>query len=409
VTRGATTTAIILALLTGIVLGQIGMLAGRPGVSRPAASNASPQALASARSFYVAIDRLLDSGDRSIESTVAPGFVDHPLSGQEDRTLQEMIDELLALRATLPHLRVTVLDLEQRDQLIAVRLEIDPGEPSPIPGLPLMSSPPRQVFEFLRVEGAGVTERWNAAGQLPVAAFSISTDDRWDNAASAVPAIERVVLDPGRSMHLPYAGKIILWTESGSVRLDRAGVDLEGNRRSTQDSLDAGQVRILEGGNPLALRNVSNERAELWVVSADISRKEQQASGDATVEPSQPLTVAFIPLQISSDVRGTPRRLSVTLLTLPPGSTVTPHTPGIVEEIAVLSGVLEVTVDRGRALISTDGKTAHPFDGTVTLTDGSGVSANEMASLGYRVAGSQPAALLVMHIEASPTLPATTP
>jgi hypothetical protein len=405
VKRGAATTAVILALLTGLLLGQIGKLAARPGDARPAESNASPRALETARSFYEAMDRLLASGDRSIESTVSPGFVDHPVSGKKDRTLPEMIDELLALRATLPHLRVTVLDLEQRDRLIAVRLEVDPGEPAPIPGAPLMSSPPHQVFEFLRIEGAGVTERWNAAGQLPAAVFSISTDDRWASSSSAVPGIERVDLDPGRSMSLPYEATIILWTESGSVRLDQAGVDLKGNRRSAQDSLDAGQVRILEGGNPLTLRNVSNERAELWVLSTNISRKEQTALGDATAEPAQPWTVAFIPLQISTDLRGSPWRLSITLLTLPPGSTVIPHTPAIVEAIAVLSGDIEVTVDRGRALKCTDGKTAHPFDDTETVTAGEGVSANAMASLGYRVVGPEPATILVMRIDVLPSNP----
>jgi hypothetical protein len=264
---------------------------------------------------------------------------------------------------------------------------------------------PFQAVEFLRIEGAGVTERWNAAGQLPAAVFSISTDDRWASSSSAVPGIERVDLDPGRSMSLPYEATIILWTESGSVRLDQAGVDLKGNRRSAQDSLDAGQVRILEGGNPLTLRNVSNERAELWVLSTNISRKEQTALGDATAEPAQPWTVAFIPLQISTDLRGSPWRLSITLLTLPPGSTVIPHTPAIVEAIAVLSGDIEVTVDRGRALKCTDGKTAHPFDDTETVTAGEGVSANAMASLGYRVVGPEPATILVMRIDVLPSNP----
>ncbi len=403
-TRGTTATAAILALLTGILLGQIGILTVRSGGSLPTESSPSPRALATARAFYAGMARLLESGDRSIESTVAPGFVDHPFSGQEDLTLPEMIDELLALRTTLPHLRMTVLDLEQRDQLIAVRLEVDPGALSPIPGVPLESPTPHQMLEFLRVEGAGVTERWNAAGQLPVATFSIDADDRWHSSVMAVPAIERVVLDPGRSMHIPYGKKFILWTESGSVQLDRAGVDLEGNRRSMQDPLDAGQLRILEEGNPLLLRNVSNEPAELWVINNDISRKDPQALDQTAVESAQPLTVAFIPLQISSDVFGSPGRLSITLLTLPPGSTVMPHTPGIIEEIAVVSGVIEVTVNRGRALVCTDGTTAQAFDGTITVAAGSGVSANEMASLGYRITGPEPATILVMHIGVPTTL-----
>lgn len=408
-TRRAATTAIILALLTGIVLGQLGSLAVHPGDARPAASKSSPRALVTARSFYESIDRLLVSGDRSIESIVTPEFVDHQSNGDDERTLPEMIDWLLALRATWPHLRIQVVDLQQHDRLIAVRLNIDPGDPSSLPGVPLTTSLPHQVREFLRVEVAVVAERWAAAAQLPVVTRGMNFEDHWSDAALVAPGIEQIVLDPGRSVHLWPREQIIIWTESGSVQFDRAGVDLEGNRRSLQDPLDAGQIRIQEGGTPLSVRNVSIEPAEIWLLSNDISRTEQHASSESTTELAQPSIVAFIPLHVSTGVRGSPRRLSIAHLTLPPGSMVIPHTPGIVEEIAVLSGVIEVNVDRGRALVCTDGNTAQPFDDTVTISTGQGVSANESASLGYRAAGPQPATILVMHIEGGASPPATIP
>jgi hypothetical protein len=381
------------------VLGQIGFLAARPGDARPAESNPSPRALATARAFYEGLDRLLATGDRSIEATVAPGFVDHPSSGQEDRTLQEMIDELLALRATLPHLRVTVLDLEQRDHQIAVRLEVDPGAPSSVLGVALEAPPPHQLLEFLSVEGAGVTERWEASGQLPAVLFSMGIDVRWDGTGVVVPAIQHILLDPGRSMQLPHAGSVILRTEAGSVQLDREGVDLDEIRRPIQEPLDAGQVRVLDGNDPVMLRNVSSVPAELWALSAN-------SSFPASAAPAQPRFVAFIPLPLSSEVRSIPRRLSVVRISLPPGATIPAPAPGVIQT-AVLDGALEVTVDNGRALVCRNGKTTHPFDDTVTITAGQGVSAKETASLSYRVVGPQPTTILIMQIDSSPpTTPA---
>lgn len=403
--RGATA-AVILALLTGLVLGQIGRLS----VShvRVGESNVSPRALATARAFYESFDRLLDSGDRSIASTVAPGFIDHSGNSDNQRTLTEMIDWTLALRATWPHLRMQVVDLQQQGQFITVRLDIHPGVPSQMSSVPLLAAPPQHVTELLRVEGAAVSERWSAGGQLPVATFSAAIDDFWEDAGSVTPAIERVVLESGQSLQRAYRGTVVLWSEAGRIFLDRDGVDLSGNRRPTRQPLEAGQVRMLDGVGQFTLRNEGSEPARLWLLSTDVSRVERNAIGDATAAPGQLRAVAFLPLPGSGDRRSRPRRVSITHITLPPGSTVAPHAPGVVEAIAVVSGAIELTVDLGRALRCADGATAQPFDGTITLNAGAGVSANAMASLGYRTAGSQPATLLVMHIESPLAMLSTT-
>lgn len=403
-TKATASIAAILTLLTGLLLGQIGSLALHADRPERARSYSSPQALATARSFYDGMNRLLASGDRSIETTVAPGFVDHTLSEQQGRTLPEMIDWLLAMRATWPHVQMRVVDLEQKDRLIAVRLEFDPGVAAPIPGVPLTPPAPSRVLEFLRVEGSGVTDRWDADTWLPVATFSVDTDVDWNGQSLVVPAIEHLSLDPGRSMQLPLDRTVILRAESGRVQLDRAGTDLDGNRHPAQEPLDAGTVRILAGAGALTLRNVSSEAAEVWAVSANGSSTEPEGSDDAAPEPPrQPRQafVAFMPLQVSSDMAGR-QHLSVTQISLPPGATVADHVPGIIEEIAVLDGSIQVTIGHGRALKCTAGNMAHPFDGTETIAAGEGVSAKGTASLGYRVTGPQPATFLIMRIEAPP-------
>jgi hypothetical protein len=96
-----------------------------------------------------------------------------------------------------------------------------------------------------------------------------------------------------------------------------------------------------------------------------------------------------------------PQRLSILRVTLPPGATIAAPHSGIIEVVAVIDGDLEVTAVHGRALVCLDGSSAHPFDDTVTISAGEGVSANEAASLEYRVSGSQPVTILLMRIEAN--------
>jgi hypothetical protein len=109
-----------------------------------------------------------------------------------------------------------------------------------------------------------------------------------------------------------------------------------------------------------------------------------------------------MPLQLP-DAPGTRLRLTVTEVRLPVGAWVAPHTPDIVEEIVVVDGALEASVQTGRALISTGNNQAQPFDGIETATAGQGFSASAIATLSYRVAGAQPATLLVMTITPIPS------
>ena len=125
--RTTASTAVILALLTGIVLGQLGSLATQPGAFRSGAPSTAPRPMEIARSFYDAVNHLLATGDRVLDASLAPGFTEHEPDGQTDRTLSEMIDGLVALRSTWPNLQLTVVSLDQHESMTVARLQIDPG------------------------------------------------------------------------------------------------------------------------------------------------------------------------------------------------------------------------------------------------------------------------------------------
>ncbi len=79
-----------------------------------------------------------------------------------------------------------------------------------------------------------------------------------------------------------------------------------------------------------------------------------------------------------------------------------PHTPGDVEEIVVLDGTLEASVQSGRALTWAGISQSHLFDGVETASAGQGFSASSLATLSYRVTSAQPVTLLIMTIEHAP-------
>lgn len=392
--------AILLALLTGLVLGQVGYLAMRP---TPAESRPSAQAPIIAQSFYEDLNGVLATGERSVDTAIASSFLEHTTDEQGDRTLAEMVDRLLAVRVTWPRLRMTVVDVEQFDRLVSVRLRIDPGDPADIPGIPLPVASEGEVLEFLQIEGGGVTDRWDSGAGGPVATVDLRADVAWDDPSVDLPAIQHVALDSNESIQLPLDAPLLLLGETGSVEVSRAGTDLQGTSRSAREPLQIRDVRILEGAKDriLDIRNESDDPAALWVFSTDFSAAQAWAPPEATPEPVIPGLVAFLPVQRPSSLVGGATRISITRLTLPAGATVPVQQLGAIVEIVVLEGALEVTIAEGRALLCSDGG-ARPFEGTETVSVGEGVSARESASLGYHVAGLHLTTILVMHVELQP-------
>lgn len=393
--RATASTAVILALLTGLVLGQFGSLARQPAAFRSDASSVTT--LATVRTFYDNLNRLLETGDRAIESSIAPGFTEHVSDGQADRTLPEMIDWLLAIRATWPELRVTIVSLDQHDKVIAARLGIDPGEPQAIPGLPLPKAEPMQVTEHLRVDRSGIVDRWSADMRLPVATLALNTEFSSKSPTLTLPGIARVSIEPGRSARIPLAGPALVLVESGAVQLSQAGNDIDGIGRSVLEPIRAGEARALDATGVLIARNLSSSLAELWVFARDLSTP-SQVLGSAPGESATAWMYGSIPTR-ASNLLGATQRISITSITLPPGTEITSREIGGVETIAVIDGEIEITVERGRAVLCTDGVTSVPFDDTATVASGTGVAAKGATILGYRATGSRPTRLLVMRID----------
>lgn len=395
--RTTASTAVILALLTGLVLGQLGSLATQPGAFRSGAPSTAPRSMETARSFYDAMSHLLATGDRVLDASLAPGFTEHGPDGQTNRTLPEMIDGLVALRSTWPNLQLTVVSLDQHESMTVARLQIDPGKPRAIPGLPLPAVEPMVVTEHLRIDRSGITDRWSANLGLPMATTMLQTELSWKPPSLSMPAIMRIAIEPGRAAPVPLDGPAILRAETGTVQLSQASNDFSGNGHSSIDPMLPGEMRLLETSEVIEVRNIGDEPAELWVFTGNIGSV-SQAPATVSSEPPVIKLFGFIPLTAANS-SNTTQRISIARVTLPPGTDIATHRTGIMEAIAIVDGELDVTVSHGQAVFCTDGASAHLFDGTDTFSAGSGISAKGPTTLSYRVAGSRPVTLFVMRID----------
>src|SRR5688572_15332989 len=103
-TKSAASISTILALLTGLALGQLGSLAVPRLQPASSGSTVSAQDLATARSFYEEMNRFLSTGERGVESMLALDFVDHAGSLPSERNAEQFMAGWSAISSFLPHL-----------------------------------------------------------------------------------------------------------------------------------------------------------------------------------------------------------------------------------------------------------------------------------------------------------------
>ncbi len=405
-TRSTAIVATLLALLTGLALGQLSSLAVPRLQSASFVSTVSAQDLATARAFYDEMNRFLATGERGVESILALDFIDYTGSRPSGRNAEQFMTGWSAIDSLLPQLQFEVIGLQASGALIAVRLDVHSGIASGIPGVPLTVPAASSVVEFLRIQNGRVAERWSSDDRLPGMAMTLHADFDPTGRSLSEPVIQRLSLPAGQEVALSGDDAAVLRVISGELRLNRATVGPQGVAHPTSDPIASGQTRIVDVSGTVLLRNLSSTAAEFLAFSLyGLFPVEAPPSETATALATPDIeatTLAYMPLRLTGSSLNR-LRLSISEVTLPAGAQVAPHTPGVVVEIAVLDGTLEVSVQSGRALVSKGNGQTHPFDGVETASAGQGFSASSIATLSYRVASAQPATLLIMTIEPAPS------
>lgn len=213
--------ACLLALATGISLMRLSGVSTPPA---PARSSLVPDAVANTvlvRRFYAAVEVAVATGNAELlDALLAPAFVDHAVAPGQPPDRAGLAQELAALHAVVPTLRLGVTDLVAQDDEVMARVQVSGVNPAAFLGLPLPADWPMwSAVDLFRFAGGRIVERWGwpppPALLQPLPAARLAEPD-----APLAVHVVRVTVAPGGIGAAPgTVAPTLLWVESGRPRV----------------------------------------------------------------------------------------------------------------------------------------------------------------------------------------------
>jgi predicted ester cyclase len=399
--------ALVLALLTGAVLGQSRALLA-PVAPVAGANDEATEAVA--RRFYDAVNAALGSGDLdTLSAIVTPDFADHTGSENGAGSREDLLDAVRRLAAERPVPRLTTLDLTATGPRVTARLQLDGGTPRDFLGLTVATGTAWSEIEILRVERGRVAERWRTpvgTTQLePLADVAVDVHALGPRVVTLV----RLTLSRGSRYRVPPTVLSAAYLESGTLvvppdpqepgpaRTWRAGGTSEVVAAGDRAVLDAGDLLVpARHAAPTLVNDGGGVATVLLLTMVDAGAGDGRAA-NATVPPDG-VTVTVL----TGGVEVTPRfgeaRLLIGRATLAAGTALGPHAASNPELISVETGSVRLTAaETGVSIRRKADETVEEADGAV-LAAGDGALVPPGALVDLRAEGSGPTVMLVVRL-----------
>lgn len=401
--------ALPLMLLTGLVLGQLLSMSSQPVKMVTTSTSLSDSTAPVAESFYDAVNQFFATGDSSgLSSVLASEYRGHVDYQSESETAQEFIHHLGTLRQTFPLLQMHIVELLEQTDTVAVELTLT-GAKGSFGDISLEAGREGVSYEFLRVEGGKVAERWSNSLLLPVIQFVANAClpigalegsevwfERWTFAGGGGSTFEE---------ELPY----LLVGESGAVviQADSAGEN-EWSRLSPVDeqtNVNGGIVDVTSMLVP------GRARIRLWNKTEVASTVIQIAVRPAWSVPASRQTTGANAVfdRVAIVIQGgivTPEQngdylISVGLVELSPGVSIPSHEVSGSEYVSIVSGSIGVAVLGEPAVwYQGYGRLAAVLNNQIVQA-GEGIRGNPGTWMEYRTVGEAPAVFWLVTIEES--------
>jgi hypothetical protein len=407
--RNAILTALVLALLTGIVLGQLRGLRA-PVSTTISASN--PLGLVAAETFYAGINELLATGNPDALRPIADdAYVEHGVPPYPD-SLASLEEYLLGVRNVFPRARYVATDTIAQGDLVISRLAIDGPLESDSTGAPLASTGHSPGFDVLRVERGRIIERWPSAAQpAPASIETVDFPVLLENAIVPQAArLERLTIDPHGRYASELHGGTMLLIESGEVEVHQQSAYASASylvpaARSAADftisgTHVAGETVAIPATMSFRVANTGATNASVLALTIVLlSNNAPMVTAEWDVDPgigmSRTLLVSGVPVPDSIAEIG----LRLHQIALGPGAEIPRHLVTGGELLLVIEGRAEVFMHAGHAGVVTEQGMVSRRDGVIPLAAGQGLGANEESELACRAIGETGALLLLVTIE----------
>ncbi len=386
--RNMIAAAIVLALLTGGVVGQITAV-GSQGVAPRVIS--SERRLELARSFYDGMNTYLTTGDADFLDLLAPGFQDTGVLDSAPGSADSLIARLDDLRMSAPIPQFSIETLDDLGEMIQVRVSTGLPAELDVGGFVVSGHEAASAIEFLQLQGDAIVARWGQDDVIPRIELSLT-----DEIHLAMPTLLRVevdfvTLDPGVEWRPEPSGASWVIVEHGLIALDDG---------SAVSVLARGEM---ESARQLSVRRIANRSSgtsSFWYVTMTSDASSQVLiAGDIAPKPAG----VTIESRAWSNYIGLPAlltglRIELSRIAVPPGTALEPSNEDVGHQLIVIDGLVSANIHTGQLLhVSASGAATNVRD-QFEIESGTGVATLPGGSASYRVLGTDTANLLLVAI-----------
>jgi hypothetical protein len=351
--------------------------------------------------FYDGINGWLAEKDRALVSVLTSDFADHAHSGEPDRDATGLLADLSAIRATSPELRFEVRSFDISGSIVSVDLLTLTGPAPVLEGWTIELPPPLAVREILRIERGKVAERWAVGDRWPSNLQKVAFDASLGVEFARQPAIQRFTLEPQGTADLAASGMVMMWLQSGELRVDLSGRDDQGTVRSPVEPLTPGDIRMVESDGKLWVR-AGMDPAVFWTVSLNtipIPHPADTASNGHSESVRQDIQVLMaVRLPDSAP------HLHIALISVPAGTRLS-FEDADMSGVAVVDGELTALPQQGYLTFCYDVRRSRMIDDIERATAAQGFAAGRGDAATYQATGPGPTLLLLLSIDPGTSLP----
>lgn len=403
--------ALILALLTGLTLGQLALVGGNSFEWAPVRST---EATRTGLEFYDALAVYLTTGKSAeLRALAHPDFVDHTEGQPATNGVSAFLRQLESLRAFARETGLTAKVASSNGNFVRFSLSIPPDAQTSILGLPVAPIEARTFSDTLRIDDGCVAERWSDL-QLP-ARLTVLASTAWDPPAASQmhPAVKQLTMLSGSTLTLQLGTAHVILVETGTLTI----TTLPRSSASSlpefpSDSDDRGEPEpiiaapdsavVAADSAPYRISNEGPAAASALLIritgyALSTNRPEFSSIGTSMNDHG-------VQLEILSSAFELPHHtgdwtIDVGRVTLSPGSIIPDHEVTGAELIVVEQGALEADLGTCKAdCIQTKEGAGSIAQGRVSVWAGQGISASNGATTTYRVASSEPVTFLLVTV-----------
>lgn len=405
--KSAAGIAILLTLITGMIVGQLHLVAGNRVVAPPVGVQ-TPADPHIATAFYESLNQLIRTGDASgVRKLVAYRFVDHSPFRPEPGSTETLLRYFQGLHAATPDALLQVEDVTTDGTLIAVRLQLVGAGDLTVAGLPVLS-PAADSVELLRIEEEKIVERWAGALLPPLADTVGSLFIRSDAAKLREPRLERVVLLPNAEFSINDHLGTILRVDTGVLSFTRTEPGVATALQPGNDhSAPAEDSRVLSAGDSMSIqpmrsfliRNTGRDVATLiWLSIREVGSGTHPSPWDDGVSASPGIEVSMLAGGVPIRTGQGPFEVVIDRMVAPPGTSIPLHRSGEFEMLLVESGNIDVALQNKFVLSVTSMGSLRSRKDSYRLDAGNGISAPFSVDLEYLTTGDEMTVLWVVTV-----------